>query len=52
MNENYALNDMVAQICHAVAGGAVLVYWHHGENEFQYFTTQDNDLYHQELRNL
>ena len=48
----YALNDMIAQICHAVAGGAVLVYWHHGENEFQYFTTQDNDLYHQELRNL
>ena len=52
MNGSYALNDMIAQICHAVAGGAVLVYWHHGENEFQYFTMQDNDLYHQELRNL
>ena len=24
----------------------------HGVNEFQYFTMQDNDLYHQELRNL
>ena len=52
MNGVYALNDLIAQICYAYAAGAVFVYWHHGENEFQYFTIQDNDLYHQELRNL
>ena len=48
----YALNDLVTQISHAEAAGAVFVYWHHGVNEFQYFTMQDNDMYHQELRNL
>ena len=48
----YALNDLITQISHAVVAGAVFVYWHHGVNEFQYFTMQDNDMYHQELRNL
>ena len=48
----YALNDLITQISHDVAAGAVFVYWHHGVNEFQYFTMQDNDMYHQELRNL
>ena len=48
----YALNDLITQISHAVAAGAVFVSWHHGVNEFQYFTIQDNDMYHQELRNM
>jgi len=48
----YALDDLTSQICHAAAAQAVFVYWHHGMNEFQYFTMQDNDRYHQELRNL
>jgi len=48
----YALDDLITQICHAVAGQAVFVYWHHGMNQFHYFTMQDNDKYHQELRNL
>ena len=48
----YVLDDLSTQICHAVAAQAVFVYRHHGMNEFQYFTMQDNDRYHQELRNL
>ena len=48
----HVLDDLSTQICHAVAAQAVFVYWHHGMNEFQYFTMQDNDRYHQELRNL
>ena len=40
----YALNDLITQISHDVAAGAVFVYWHHGVNEFQYFTMQDNDM--------
>ena len=37
----HVLDDLSTQICHAVAAQAVFVYWHHGMNEFQYFTMQD-----------
>ena len=52
MAEAHTLDELITQICHAVAARAVFVLWNHKVKEFHYFTMQDNDIFHQELRNL
>ena len=52
MAQAYILDELITQICCAVAARAVFVFWNHQVQEFCYYTMQDNDIFHQELRNL
>ena len=48
----YALEDVEGQILLGLRQGAVLLYWHHGQNLFDYLTIDDQEPYHRELKSI
>jgi hypothetical protein len=50
--ETHSLEDLERQIVLALRRGGVLIYYHHGQNLFDYLTRNDQRPYHQELKSI